>query len=90
MTTNVLNTNISKVENKISDNSNFLTTQEFNKLMTENFGARVNKTGFDIKLTCFNKQITSNKTKHLGVQKKLNSQIAKDYNFFLGKISFYK
>ena len=30
----------------------------------------------------------SNKTKHLEVQKKLNSLITKDYNFFLGRIYF--
>ena len=42
----------------------------------------MSKTDFDKKLTSFNKRITSNKTKHIEVQKKLNSQIAKDYNFF--------
>ena len=35
-------------------------------------------------------QITSNKTKHLEVQKKLNSLITKDYNFFLGRIYVYQ
>ena len=43
----------------------------------------VNKTDFDNKLTSFNRQITSNKTKNLEVQKKLDSLITKDYNFFL-------
>ena len=89
MTTTVLNTKISEVENKILDNSKNITTQEFYKLTAENFAARlkqgdlVNKTDFDNKLTSFNRQITSNKTKHLEVQKKLNSLITKDYNFFL-------
>ena len=46
----------------------------------------VNKTDFDNKLTSFNRWITSNNTKHLEVQKKLNSLITKDYNFFLGRI----
>ena len=45
-----------------------------------------NKTDFDNKLTMFNRWITSNKRKHLEVQKKLNSLITKDYNFFLGRI----
>ena len=36
----------------------------------------VNKTDFDNKLTRLNKRITSNKAKHLEVQKKLNSLIA--------------
>ena len=43
----------------------------------------VNKTDFDHKLISFNERITSNKTKHLEVQKKLNSLITKGYNFFI-------
>ena len=94
MTTTVLNTKISEAENKIPDNSRYIATQEFNKLTAENFAARlkqadlVNKTDFDNKLTSFSRQVTSNKTKHLEVQKKLNSLITKDYNFFLGRIYF--
>ena len=63
-------------------------------LTAESFAARleqadlVNKTDFDNKLTSFDKQINSNKTKHLEVQKKLNSLITKDYNFFLDRIYF--
>ena len=84
MTATVLNTKISEVESKIADNSKAITTQEFNRLTAESFAARlkqsnlVNKTGFDNELTSFNKRITSNKTKHLEVQKKLNSLIRKD------------
>ena len=70
---------ISKVENKIPDNSKYITTQEFDKCTVENFVARLkqadlaNKIDFDNKLTSFNGRISSNKTKHLEVQKKLNS-----------------
>ena len=46
------------------------------------------KTNFFKKLTSFNKNITSNKTKYLEVQKKLNSLITKDYIFFLGRMYF--
>ena len=52
--------------------------------MAKNVAARlkqanlVNKTDFDKKLVIFNKQVTSNKTKRLQVQKKLNSIITKD------------
>ena len=46
------------------------------------------KTEFDNKLTSSNKIITSNKTKHLAVEKKLESLITKDYNFFLGRTYF--
>ena len=72
----------------------YITTPEFNKLTGENFTARlkqadlVSKTDFDNKLTSFNKRITSNKTKHLEVQKKLNSLTEKGYNFLLGRIYF--
>ena len=48
----------------------------------------MNKIDFDNKLTSFNRRITSNKTKHIEVQKELNSLITKDYNFFLGRIYF--
>ena len=94
VTTTVSNTKNSKVENKIPDNSKYITTEEFNKLMAEKFAARlkqadlVNKTDFDNKLTSFNREITSNKIKHLELQKKLNSLITKDYNFFLDRICF--
>ena len=86
MTTNVLNTKIREVENKIPDNSKYITNQKFNNVTTENFirlkqADLVNKTDFDNKLRKFNRHIESNKTKHLGVQKKLNSLITNDYNF---------
>ena len=35
-----------------------------------------------------NIKITSNKTEYLEVQKKLNSLITNDYNFFLGRMYF--
>ena len=67
------NKNISETEDKINnhDHDNYTTTQEFNKLTTDNFTARlkeanlasqndiaifVNKTSFDIKLFSFNKK----------------------------------
>ena len=93
MTTTVLNTKISEAGNRIFDNSKYITTQKFNKLTVEHFAARLkqtnlmNKTDFDKKPTNFNKGITSNRTKHLEVQKKLNSLITKDY-IFLGRIYF--
>ena len=48
----------------------------------------MNKTDFDNKLTRLNKWMTSNKAKHLEVQKKLNSLMTKYYNFFLGRMYF--
>ena len=79
---------ISEAENKILNHDKYITTPEFNKLTAENFTARlkqanlVTKTDFDKKLTSFNRKITSNKTKYLEVQKKLNSLITNDYDFF--------
>ena len=69
--------------NKIPDNSKYITTKEFNKLMTEGYTARlkqadiVSKTDFENELTRFNKRITSNKTKILEVHKRINSLIKK-------------
>ena len=94
VTRTVLNTKISEVEDKIPDNSKYFTTEEFNELTAENVAARlkqtdlVNKTDLDNKLTRFNIQITSYKTKYLEVQEKLNSQTTRDYIFLLGKVHF--
>ena len=61
MTTTVLNTKISEVENEIPGNSKNITTQKFNKSTAETFAARlkqgdlVDKTNFDNKLTSVNR-----------------------------------
>ena len=76
-----------------------ITAQEFDKLTAENFEARlkqvdlVSKTDFDKKLTSFNKQITSNETKNLKVQKQKQANKEskqKVYKFFLSWNLFYK
>ena len=83
-TTTVLNTKIWEVEKKIPDHAKNVTAHEFNKLTSENLAAKLKqanlatKTGFDNKLTSFGKRITTNKTNHLGVKKKLNGLITKD------------
>ena len=90
----VFNTKISEVENKILDNSKHITTQELDKLTAEKFVGKlrqadlVDKADFDDKLIGFNKQITSNETKHLEVKQKLNSLITKGCKFLLGGIYF--
>ena len=92
MTTTVVNAKISKVKNKIPKHDKYITTPEFDKLTAEKFTTRLVqanldiKTDFDKKLTSFNRNSTSNKTKYLEVQKKLNSLKTEDYNFFLGRI----
>ena len=61
MTTTVLNTKISEVENKIPNHDKCITTPEFNKLIAECFAARLKeanlmtKPDFVNKLTSFNK-----------------------------------
>ena len=90
----VLNTKTSEVQNEVSNDSKYVTTRKFNTLTAKNFAARlkqadlVNKTDFCNKLTSLNRKITSNKTKHLEVQKKLDSLRTKDYMFLSGRIYF--
>ena len=94
VTTNVLNKKINEVENKILNHDKYITTPEFNKLTADTFATRlkqanlVTKTDFDDKLTSYNRRTTSNKTKHLEVQKKVNSLITNDYKFFLDRNYF--
>ena len=83
VTTTVLNTKISEVGNKIPNHDKYITTPEFKKLAAEDFATRlkqanlVTKTDYVNKLTSFNRRITLNKTKHLEVQKKLDTLITK-------------
>ena len=78
MTTTALITKNVEVENKVPNHDKNIATLEFNKLTAEGFAARlkqadlVNKTDFHNKLTSFNRQVTSNRTKHLEVQTNLN------------------
>ena len=63
MITTVSNTKNFEVENKIPDNSKYITTLDFNNLTTGIFAARlkqvdlVKKSGFDNKLASFNKTL---------------------------------
>ena len=81
VTTTDLKTKISEVENKIPNHDKYITTP---KLTAELFAAKSNqanlvtKTDFDNKLISYDRQITSNKTKYLEIQKKLNNLITND------------
>ena len=74
MTTTVLNTKISEVENIVLDRAKYITAQEFNKLTAEHFATRLrqadllNKTDCDNKLVSYNREIASNKTRYLEVK----------------------
>ena len=89
------NTKITEIENKITtdhDHDRYVTTQEFNKLTSENFTARlaqanlasksdianfVRKTDFEDKLKSLNKNVISNKTIHVLVENEL-SELSKE------------
>ena len=89
-------TKISDIEKKIADHNHdkYITTQEFNKLTTENFNARlawanlITKTDFDAKLQSLSKRITSNKTKHLLVENELKKLKTFDLSYFKDKYDF--
>ena len=80
MTTTVLNAKICEIENTVSDQTKYVTTQEFNKLTAKHFAARlkqdnlVNKAGFGNKVISFNRKHTSNKTKYLENKKQTNNK----------------
>ena len=94
VTTTAFNARISEVENTIPNNSKYFSAQEFNKLTAQHFEVRLkqvdlaSKADFYNEITRFKKQTTSNKTRHLDIQKKLNSVITKYYTFFFGRIYF--
>ena len=88
-----MNAKISKVEGKIPDTSSFvaitvlntnnckyITTQKFNKLMPENFAARlkqadlVKKTNFDNKLTRFKNKLLQIKQNIQKLKKKIKKK----------------
>ena len=76
VTTTILNTKISKVENKIPGHSKYISTQQLNKLTAENFATRlkqvnlVSTSDFDNKLISFNTKNTLNNTKYSKLKKK--------------------
>ena len=92
VTTAILNTKITEVENKTPNHDKYITTRKFNKLTGEHFAAKLKQanllatTAFDNKLTSYNRRITSNKTKYLEFQMKLDSLITNDYRFFLDRM----
>ena len=90
------NAKISEIKKKVIDHDHdkYITTSKFNNLRAKNFTARlaqanlVAKTDFDAKLTSFNKEINSNKTKHLLVENELKRLKTFDSSYFRGKNHF--
>ena len=99
------NTKTSEIENKIADHDHdkYITTQEFNKLTSENFAGRlaqanlsiksdiavlVKKIDFDDKLKKLNKEVTSNKSKSVLVKNELTNYRYLTQVFLLVKATF--
>ena len=90
------NTKVTEIENKLNNHNRdkYIDTQEFNKLTADVFDVRIaeasliTKTDFDANLSSLHKKITSNKTKHLLVENKLNKLKTFDLSYFMGKSHF--
>ena len=90
------NTKVTEIENKLNNHNHdkYIDTSEFNKLSVDVFNARitqanfVTKTDFDAKSSSLNRKITSNKTKHVLVENKLNKLKTFDSGYFIGKGHF--
>ena len=91
------NTTITEIENKLNNHNHYkyIDTPEFHKLAVGIFNARSaqanlikKKTDFDAKLSCLNRKITQNKTKHLLVENELNKLKTFDSSYFIGKNHF--
>ena len=74
-------TKLSEIEKKLTDHNHnkYITTPEFNKFTAEIFAAilaqanLITKTDFDTKLISLNKNVNSNKTKHVLVENELKN-----------------
>ena len=90
------NTKVTEIENKLIDHNHdkYMTTPEIIKLAADVVNARlvqpylIAKTDFDAKLSAINRKITSNKTKHLLVENKLNKLKTFDLSYFTSKSHF--
>ena len=90
------NTKITEIEKKLTDHDHDkqITTPEFNTLAANFFNARlaetnlVTKTDFDARLSSLNRNITSNKTKHLLVENEQKKLKTLDSIYFREKSHF--
>ena len=90
------NTKVTEIENKLTNHNldKYIDNQEFNKLSTDVFNARlaqaklITKTEVDSKLSSRNRKITQNKTKYLLVENELNKIKTFDLGYFIGRSHF--
>ena len=84
------------LKKKITDHNHgkYITTPEFNTLTADVFNVRlaqtnlITKTDFNAKLSSLNRKITSNKSKHLLVEKELKKLKTFESSYFIGKSHF--
>ena len=96
-------TAVTAAENKIANQSKYITASEFNKLTSESFASIlaqgnlasknvianfIKKTDFDDKIKDLNKKITSNKTKHLLIENEFKKLQTFDPSLFTGQSYF--
>ena len=87
---------VNELKKKLTNHKHakYITTPEFNKLIAENFVARlaqadlITKTDFDAKLSSLNKKIPSNKAKHLLFENEMKNLKTFDFSYFIGKSHF--
>ena len=102
-TTATTTTALTTVENKIPEDSKYITPPELHKLTSQSFASKiaqanlaskndianfVKNTDFDGKLKKLNKQIISNKTKHVHVENWIKKLQAFDASLFTGQSYF--
>ena len=96
LTKQTITLKLQKLKIKLTDHNHdkCIDTQEFNRLATDVFNARIaqanltSKTDFDAKLSILNRKITQNKTKHLLVGNELNKLKTFDSSYLIGKSHF--
>ena len=90
------NTKVTEIENKLSNHNHdkYITAQEFNKLATDVFDARIArgnlvvKTNFDSTVSSLDSKIAENKTKNRSIEKELKKLKTFDSSYFIGKRHF--
>ena len=79
-------TKVGEIEKRLTDHNyeKYITTTEFNKLKLVQVDL-VTKTGFDNKLTSYNRRIVSNKAKNLLNEKDIKKFKKFDLGYFIGQ-----
>ena len=98
MNKTIYDTKITEIENKLNNpnHDKHIDTQEFNKLITNVFNARlaqanlITKTEFDSRLSGLNRKNTANKSKYLLVQNELNNLKTFGSSYLLARVILKK